>query len=56
MTGDYTTKNSKIFFYGSSRLFWQGTGLTFIDYISGSAMDALLFGEVNKSSIYAGVQ
>jgi hypothetical protein len=34
-------QNSKTSFYGSSRLFWIGTGLMFIDYISDSAMDAL---------------
>lgn len=50
------TKNSKTPFYGSSRLLWKGTGLMFIDYISDSAMDALLFVEVNKNSIYAGVR
>lgn len=39
------TKNSKSSFYGSSRLFWIGTGLIFIYYIVDSAMDALLFGD-----------
>ena len=39
------TRNSKNFIYGSSRLFWIGTGLMFIYYISDSAMDALLFGD-----------